>query len=111
MSRTGCPGGVQRGGSPESGQRPWVRRADSVLPPHRAKYVNVTLALSTTRFLSQETEYMPWEAALNNLHYFQLMFDRSEVFGVMTVSGATRPAPAPFCRLAEPRARGTGARG
>ncbi|KAM6119331.1 aminopeptidase N [Pterocles gutturalis] len=50
----------------------------------RAKYVNVTLALSTTRFLSRDTEYMPWQAALNNLNYFQLMFDRSEVFGVMT---------------------------
>ncbi|NWU68282.1 AMPN Aminopeptidase, partial [Pterocles burchelli] len=50
----------------------------------RAKYVNVTLALSTTRFLSRETEYVPWQAALNNLNYFQLMFDRSEVFGDMT---------------------------
>lgn len=57
--------------------------------PRRANYVNVTLALRTTRFLSQEVEYMPWAAALNNLQYFQLMFDRSEVFGVMTVSGAT----------------------
>ena len=27
---------------------------------------------------------MPWQAALNNLQYFQLMFDRSEVFGAMT---------------------------
>lgn len=26
---------------------------------------------------------MPWQAALSNLKYFQLMFDRSEVFGVM----------------------------
>ncbi|NXJ83943.1 AMPN Aminopeptidase, partial [Trogon melanurus] len=50
----------------------------------RAKYVNVTLALNTTRFLSAETEYMPWQAAVNNLQYFQLMFDRSEVFGVMS---------------------------
>ncbi|NXL36569.1 AMPN Aminopeptidase, partial [Glaucidium brasilianum] len=51
--------------------------------PRRAGYVSVTLALNTTRFLNQETAYMPWEAALNNLQYFQLMFDRSEVFGVM----------------------------
>ncbi|XP_063203100.1 aminopeptidase N [Chroicocephalus ridibundus] len=66
---------------------PVINRAqiiDDAFNLARAKYVNVTLALSTTRFLSQETEYMPWEAALNNLHYFQLMFDRSEVFGVMT---------------------------
>ncbi|NXY79389.1 AMPN Aminopeptidase, partial [Glareola pratincola] len=66
---------------------PVINRAqivDDAFNLARAKYVNVTLALSTTRFLSKETEYMPWEAALNNLQYFQLMFDRSEVFGVMT---------------------------
>ncbi|NXN59363.1 AMPN Aminopeptidase, partial [Rynchops niger] len=66
---------------------PVINRAqiiDDAFNLARAKYVNVTLALSTTRFLSWETEYMPWEAALNNLQYFQLMFDRSEVFGVMT---------------------------
>ncbi|NXR04536.1 AMPN Aminopeptidase, partial [Sagittarius serpentarius] len=66
---------------------PVINRAqiiDDAFNLARAKYVNVTLALSTTRFLSRETAYMPWEAALNNLHYFQLMFDRSEVFGAMT---------------------------
>ncbi|NXX83399.1 AMPN Aminopeptidase, partial [Urocolius indicus] len=50
----------------------------------RAKYIDVTVALNTTRFLSNETEYMPWQAALDSLQYFQLMFDRSEVFGPMT---------------------------
>lgn len=50
----------------------------------------MTLALNTTQFLGQETAYMPWQAALNNLQYFQLMFDRSEVFGVMKVSCAAR---------------------
>ncbi|NXA27343.1 AMPN Aminopeptidase, partial [Ibidorhyncha struthersii] len=66
---------------------PVINRAqiiDDAFNLARARYVNVTLALATTRFLHRETEYMPWEAALNNLHYFQLMFDRSEVFGVMT---------------------------
>ncbi|NXE81336.1 AMPN Aminopeptidase, partial [Cochlearius cochlearius] len=66
---------------------PVINRAqiiDDAFNLARAKYVNVTLALSTTQFLSQETEYIPWEAALNNLHYFQLMFDRTEVFGAMT---------------------------
>ncbi|KFW65314.1 Aminopeptidase N, partial [Pygoscelis adeliae] len=66
---------------------PVINRAqiiDDAFNLARAKYINVTLALDTTRFLSRETAYMPWEAALNNLHYFQLMFDRSEVFGVMT---------------------------
>ncbi|TSS72689.1 Aminopeptidase N [Bagarius yarrelli] len=49
----------------------------------RAKYINVTLALSTTKYLINETEYIPWESALNNLYYFILMFDRSEVYGPM----------------------------
>lgn len=65
---------------------PVINRAqiiDDAFNLARAKYVDVTLALNTTQFLSQETEYMPWQAALNNLQYFQLMFDRSEVFGVM----------------------------
>ncbi|XP_071424308.1 aminopeptidase N [Pithys albifrons albifrons] len=66
---------------------PVINRAqiiDDAFNLARAKYVNVTLALSTTRFLSKETAYMPWQAALNNLKYFELMFDRSEVFGAMT---------------------------
>ncbi|NWW76560.1 AMPN Aminopeptidase, partial [Climacteris rufus] len=66
---------------------PVINRAqiiDDAFNLARAKYVNVTLALSTTRFLSRETAYMPWQAALNNLQYFQLMFDRSEVFGAMS---------------------------
>lgn len=71
----------------------------------------MTLALDTTRFLHRETEYMPWEAALNNLHYFQLMFDRSEVFGVMTVSSAPRPAPQPVPPLGRAPCRGSGGEG
>ncbi|XP_076848307.1 alanyl (membrane) aminopeptidase-like b [Brachyhypopomus gauderio] len=49
----------------------------------RAKYINVTLALSTTKFLINDTDYVPWESALSNLRYFMLMFDRSEVYGPM----------------------------
>ncbi|XP_075288117.1 aminopeptidase N [Opisthocomus hoazin] len=66
---------------------PVINRAqiiDDAFNLARASYVDVTVALNTTRFLSKETAYMPWAAALNNLNYFQLMFDRSEVFGVMT---------------------------
>ncbi|KAJ8344157.1 hypothetical protein SKAU_G00314860 [Synaphobranchus kaupii] len=47
----------------------------------RAKYINVTLALNTTKYLSNDMEYIPWESALRNLDYFILMFDRSEVYG------------------------------
>ncbi|NXH89816.1 AMPN Aminopeptidase, partial [Edolisoma coerulescens] len=66
---------------------PVINRAqiiDDAFNLARAKYVNVTLALNTTRFLSEERAYMPWQAALSNLQYFQLMFDRSEVFGAMS---------------------------
>ncbi|NXQ09309.1 AMPN Aminopeptidase, partial [Vidua macroura] len=66
---------------------PVINRAqiiDDAFNLARAKHVSVTLALNTTRFLSHETEYMPWQAALNSLQYFQQMFDRSEVFGAMS---------------------------
>ncbi|XP_051548711.1 aminopeptidase Ey-like [Myxocyprinus asiaticus] len=49
----------------------------------KARIVPTTLALRTTKYLSSETEYMPWEAALDNLDYFYLMFDRTEVYGPM----------------------------
>lgn len=51
----------------------------------RAKMVNTTLALRTTKFLDKEVEYMPWQTASRNLNYFFLMFDRSEVYGPMQV--------------------------
>ncbi|NXA58586.1 AMPN Aminopeptidase, partial [Mohoua ochrocephala] len=66
---------------------PVINRAqiiDDAFSLARAQYVNVTLALNTTRFLSRERAYIPWQAALNNLQYFKLMFDRSEVFGPMS---------------------------
>uniref|UniRef100_A0A8C9P620 Aminopeptidase n=1 Tax=Spermophilus dauricus TaxID=99837 RepID=A0A8C9P620_SPEDA len=50
-----------------------------------AVQIPVTLALDNTLFLIQETEYMPWEAALSSLNYFKLMFDRFEVYGPMKV--------------------------
>ncbi|XP_055796206.1 aminopeptidase N-like [Salvelinus fontinalis] len=49
----------------------------------RAKHISVTLALRTTKYLWNDTEYIPWESALRNLDYFILMFDRSEVYGPM----------------------------
>uniref|UniRef100_A0A8C6TIW3 Aminopeptidase n=1 Tax=Neogobius melanostomus TaxID=47308 RepID=A0A8C6TIW3_9GOBI len=49
----------------------------------RAKQVSVILALNSTRFLRNETEYLPWESATRNLQYFIHMFDRSEVYGPM----------------------------
>ncbi|XP_052008838.1 aminopeptidase N-like [Xyrauchen texanus] len=50
----------------------------------RADRLNVTIALSLTKYLINETEYIPWESAMRNLDYFIHMFDRSEVYGPMT---------------------------
>lgn len=49
----------------------------------RAKVVEITLALNSTRFLRKELEYVPWDCAVKNLGYIVLMFDRSEVYGPM----------------------------
>ncbi|MGH0179338.1 UNVERIFIED_CONTAM: hypothetical protein FKN15_020663 [Acipenser sinensis] len=49
----------------------------------KAGYIPTTLALNTTKYLSKDTEYMPWESAIDNLGYFSLMFDRTEVNGPM----------------------------
>lgn len=49
----------------------------------RANMINTTLALRTTKYLSKERDYIPWESALRNLNYFILMFDRTEVYGVL----------------------------
>lgn len=65
---------------------PVINRAqiiDDAFNLARAKIVNVTLALSTTKFLDKEVEYMPWQTTRGNLDYFYLMFDRSEVYGPM----------------------------
>ncbi|CAH2274213.1 aminopeptidase N [Pelobates cultripes] len=65
---------------------PVINRAqiiDDAFNLARAKYVPITTALDTTKFLSNDVEYMPWQAALSSLSYFVQMFDRTEVFGPM----------------------------
>ncbi|KAL1247303.1 hypothetical protein QQF64_022679 [Cirrhinus molitorella] len=65
---------------------PVINRAqliDDAFNLAKAGIVETTLALRTTLFLDSETEYMPWESALDNLDYFYLMFDRTEVYGPM----------------------------
>ncbi|XP_041967197.1 alanyl (membrane) aminopeptidase a [Alosa sapidissima] len=65
---------------------PMINRAqliDDAFNLARGKYIDVTLALNTTKYLKNETEYIPWNAAMKNLKYFILMFDRSEVYGPM----------------------------
>ncbi|KAG8516327.1 Aminopeptidase N, partial [Galemys pyrenaicus] len=48
-----------------------------------AEMVAITLALDNTLFLGNEVEYLPWEAALDSLSYFKLMFEDTEVYGPM----------------------------
>lgn len=63
---------------------PVINRAqiiDDAFNLARAKIINTTLALRSTKYLSKERDYIPWESALRNLEYFILMFDRTEVYG------------------------------
>ncbi|XP_078539357.1 aminopeptidase N-like [Lissotriton helveticus] len=65
---------------------PVINRAqiiDDAFNLARAKHLDTTNALDTTKFLAFEREYMPWEAALKSLSYLTLMFDRSSVYGPM----------------------------
>ncbi|KAK7117381.1 hypothetical protein R3I94_022823 [Phoxinus phoxinus] len=65
---------------------PVINRAqliDDAFNLAKAGIIPTTLALRTTLFLDAETEYMPWESALDNLDYFYLMFDRTELYGPM----------------------------
>uniref|UniRef100_A0A8C8M581 Aminopeptidase n=1 Tax=Oncorhynchus tshawytscha TaxID=74940 RepID=A0A8C8M581_ONCTS len=74
---------------------PVINRAqlvDDAFNLARAKYINTTLALRTTKYLRSEREYMPWESALDNLDFFYLMFDRSEIYGIMQVGLLSRKA-------------------
>nr|XP_046251148.1 alanyl (membrane) aminopeptidase b isoform X2 [Scatophagus argus] len=65
---------------------PVINRAqlvDDAFNLARAKIIPTVLALNTTKYLSNERDYMPWQSVLNNLDFFYLMFDRSEVYGPM----------------------------
>ncbi|XP_051808613.1 aminopeptidase N-like isoform X1 [Acanthochromis polyacanthus] len=65
---------------------PVINRAqlvDDAFNLARAKIIQTVEALKTTTYLSKERAYMPWASAINNLDYFYLMFDRSEVYGPM----------------------------
>ncbi|KAG7275826.1 hypothetical protein CRUP_016766 [Coryphaenoides rupestris] len=63
---------------------PIINRAqlmDDAFNLARAKVINTTLALRLTAYLARERDYIPWEAALGNLNYYFLMFDRTDVYG------------------------------
>ncbi|KAM9376138.1 aminopeptidase Ey-like [Pholidichthys leucotaenia] len=65
---------------------PVINRAqlvDDAFNLARAQLIPTTLALRTTSYLSVETEYMPWQSAVDNLEYYYLMLDRTEVYQPM----------------------------
>uniref|UniRef100_A0A3P9D8U2 Aminopeptidase n=1 Tax=Maylandia zebra TaxID=106582 RepID=A0A3P9D8U2_9CICH len=65
---------------------PVINRAqlvDDAFSLARAQLLSTSLALRTTFYLSKETEYMPWQSALNNLDYYYLMLDRTDVYQPM----------------------------
>lgn len=66
--------------------------ASAILKQQRAKIIPTVLALDTTKYLNKERSYIPWKSAMNNLGYFYLMFDRSEVYGPMQVSNLSSTA-------------------
>ncbi|XP_077425086.1 aminopeptidase N-like isoform X1 [Vanacampus margaritifer] len=49
----------------------------------RAWLISPSLALRTTSYLYAETEYIPWQTALNNFDYYYLMLDQTEVYHSM----------------------------
>lgn len=53
--------------------------------------ISTSLALRTTVYLQGETEYIPWQSALNNLYYYYLMLDRTEVYQPMQVQQQQQP--------------------
>lgn len=57
----------------------------------RAKIINTTLALKTTKYLAMERDFVPWESALRNLKYYIFMFDRTEVYEALQASTGTIP--------------------
>ncbi|XP_067301289.1 aminopeptidase N [Pseudorasbora parva] len=59
----------------------------------KAEIISIILALRTTKYLSEEKEYIPWEAAIRNMNYFFLMFDRSEVYGPLQTYLRTKVQP------------------
>uniref|UniRef100_A0A3P9Q7A9 Aminopeptidase n=1 Tax=Poecilia reticulata TaxID=8081 RepID=A0A3P9Q7A9_POERE len=65
---------------------PLINRAqlvDDAFNLARAQLLSTSLALRTTSYLIKETEYMPWQSTLNNLNYFHLMLDQTEVYEPM----------------------------
>lgn len=54
---------------------------DDSLNLARAGHLDYPTALTATTYLGKETELVPWRAALTNLNYIKVMFERSAGYG------------------------------
>ena len=54
-------------------------------PSASAGYVDVLLGYQATQYLANETEYVPWQAAITNLEYVDRMFVKSSGYGALKV--------------------------
>jgi aminopeptidase N len=50
---------------------------DDALNLARGSYLNYDIALDVTKYLSHETEYVPWKAAINAINFIDAMLLRS----------------------------------
>lgn len=60
-----------------------IQLIDDAFSLARAKLIHITVALNSTRYLRNETEFLPWDIANMNMQYLHEMFDRTEVYGPM----------------------------
>ena len=58
---------------------------DDALDFARAGRLSYDIAMDVNSYLSQETEYVPWYSALNNLGYIKNMLSRTEAYGAFKV--------------------------
>ncbi|XP_064106708.1 aminopeptidase N-like [Macrobrachium nipponense] len=56
---------------------------DDALDLARAGHLSYNTALSVNSYLSKETEYVPWTAALTNMDYLESMFTRTGGYGAL----------------------------
>ena len=59
---------------------------DDALNLARAGYLDYDLALGVTQYMSAETEYICWRAALSGFAYIDIMLERTSAYGEFKVN-------------------------
>ncbi|XP_067878658.1 aminopeptidase N-like isoform X2 [Heterodontus francisci] len=65
---------------------PVINRAqliDDAFSLARGKYIPITRALETTRYLHMETEYLPWDTLSNHLDFIELMLKETPGYALL----------------------------